>query len=189
MSKPSSRILGSETLGKGKWLRLHAIQWKQDNGDIHHWEAVDRSGDGRCVLVVAFLKPSNTLVLVKQFRPALNSECLEFPAGLVDENETAEQAAIRELREETGYHGTIQNMISPSSVSAGLTSESISMAVVHIDESAPENANPSPKREESESMSTHLVKDDQWGVLLENHSGFCIDAKLRAFALARSIGN
>ena len=30
---------------------------------------------------------------------------IEVPAGLVDEGETAEESAVRELREETGYVG------------------------------------------------------------------------------------
>lgn len=33
--------------------------------------------------------------------------CIEVPAGLVDPGETAEQAAVRELKEETGYVGVV----------------------------------------------------------------------------------
>lgn len=42
-------------------------------------------------------------MLVSQFRPPLNAEILEMPAGLVDKGETVEEAAKRELYEETGY--------------------------------------------------------------------------------------
>jgi 8-oxo-dGTP pyrophosphatase MutT (NUDIX family) len=44
-------------------------------------------------------------MLQKQFRPPAHAVAIEVPAGLVDEGETAEQAAVRELREETGYVG------------------------------------------------------------------------------------
>lgn len=44
----------------------------------------------------------------KQFRPPINKVVIEVPAGLVDEGETAEQSAVRELREETGYVGTVE---------------------------------------------------------------------------------
>src|SRR5437764_8307698 len=43
------------------------------------------------------------LLLVRQYRPALEQYALELPAGCIDEGETAEACAIRELMEETGY--------------------------------------------------------------------------------------
>ena len=44
-------------------------------------------------------------MLQKQFRPPINKVVIEVPAGLVDEGESPEESAIRELREETGYIG------------------------------------------------------------------------------------
>ena len=59
--------------------------------------------------IVAILqKPSGPeLLLQKQFRPPINKVTIEVPAGLVDEGETAAESAVRELREETGYHGVV----------------------------------------------------------------------------------
>ena len=42
-------------------------------------------------------------ILVKQFRPAMREWTLEFPAGSIDPNESPQEAAARELLEETGF--------------------------------------------------------------------------------------
>lgn len=47
------------------------------------------------------------LLLEKQFRPPADKIVIELPAGLVDAGESPEQAAVRELLEETGYVGTV----------------------------------------------------------------------------------
>ena len=59
--------------------------------------------------IVAILQKASgpEILLQKQFRPPINKVTIEVPAGLVDENETAAQTAIRELKEETGYVGTV----------------------------------------------------------------------------------
>lgn len=47
------------------------------------------------------------IILQKQYRPPLDKVVIEVPAGLIDAGETAEQAAVRELKEETGYVGVV----------------------------------------------------------------------------------
>lgn len=43
----------------------------------------------------------------KQFRPPIKKVVIEIPAGLVDAGEGAAESAVRELKEETGYVGTV----------------------------------------------------------------------------------
>lgn len=48
------------------------------------------------------LTDEGQVLFVRQFRPSIGARSLELPSGHVDPGETPEQAAIRELREETG---------------------------------------------------------------------------------------
>ena len=48
------------------------------------------------------------LVLQKQFRPPVGKVCIEIPAGLLDAGEDASACAVRELKEETGFVGTLE---------------------------------------------------------------------------------
>lgn len=58
------------------------------------------TGDGAICVV---LSDDDRFVMVRQFRPALQMVTLEFPAGGIDDGETPEQAAAREVKEETGH--------------------------------------------------------------------------------------
>ena len=51
------------------------------------------------------LTEGGEVILVRQYRPAIDAIELGLPAGLVEEGEEPEKAAQRELREETGYAG------------------------------------------------------------------------------------
>ena len=54
-------------------------------------------------VVLPFIDSSkDTIIIERQYRPALRKYIYELPAGHIDEGETPRQAAIREMQEETG---------------------------------------------------------------------------------------
>ena len=62
------------------------------------------------VQVIA-LTEDGQMVMVRQYRFGSKSITLELPAGCMNDGESPENAAIRELREETGYVGSRVNLI------------------------------------------------------------------------------
>jgi ADP-ribose pyrophosphatase len=73
-----------------------------------HEEGTERSGefyilDAADWINVIALTPDNKAVLVEQFRHGTEDFELEIVGGLIENNETPKDAALRELREETGF--------------------------------------------------------------------------------------
>jgi len=52
---------------------------------------------------VMAITPDRKIVLVEQYRHGINETTLEIPGGMVDPGESPEEAAHRELLEETGF--------------------------------------------------------------------------------------
>lgn len=63
------------------------------------------------------------ILLVRQFRPVLGSCVVEFPAGLNNRNESLQDAARRELIEETGYNAEEFIFLAEGPISSGLSTE------------------------------------------------------------------
>ena len=81
------------------FLRIVERDFESDDGRVATWEMLDVP---HTVAVLA-LTPSGDLVMVEQFRPGPERTVLSLPGGFVDEGETVEEGAARELREETDY--------------------------------------------------------------------------------------
>jgi len=68
--------------------------------------------------VVAFTEDEHIL-LVRQYRPAVEMYSLELPSGLIDPGETPQQAAYRELLEETAYDAAEVEVLGSMQVDSG----------------------------------------------------------------------
>jgi ADP-ribose pyrophosphatase len=89
------------------------------------WEFVQRPRHAEPVGIVA-LTADRRLLLISQYRIPVGQICVEIPAGLAGDSgapESWKAAALRELREETGYTAADMEFLARGPTSAGLTSE------------------------------------------------------------------
>ena len=96
------------------------------------WEYVSRvRGIGAAViLAIEDASDGRHVILVEQYRVPLGANSLELPAGLVgdlQQGETPEQAAAKELEEETGYRADTLRDCGRFCSSPGLTSETFTL--------------------------------------------------------------
>ncbi len=81
------------------------------------------------IVIYPILKDEpDKIVMIKQYRYPIDAYLYELPAGLVDHGETIQQAAIREMKEETGldlivYEGGNPAFRRPFFMGAGFTDE------------------------------------------------------------------
>lgn len=84
---------------RSKRIFIKVIESELPSGRAFRREIVEHPG---AVVVLPIL--DDKVILIRQFRTAVNSWVHELPAGTLDkENETPEGCAKRELREETGF--------------------------------------------------------------------------------------
>ncbi|KAA6411252.1 MAG: ADP-ribose pyrophosphatase [Lasallia pustulata] len=189
-----AKVLSTEPLmiRDARWTRLVKINYKDPLGKERTWEAAERSTrpatsqvDG--VGIVAILShPDNgpSLLLQKQFRPPINKVVIEVPAGLVDEGESAAECAVRELREETGYHG-VAGEVSPIMFNdPGFCNTNLNMVHVNVDLSLPQNQHLKPELEDNEFIEVFStpLKDLYAECKKLEEQGYAIDARVGTLA-------
>src|SRR3712207_1748219 len=94
--------LRSERLLETPYFALRSDRLRLPDGAVKDPYYVVERPDAAIVFP---LTEEDDVVLVRQYRPAIEGIELGLPAGLVDEGEEPEKAARRELSEETGYAG------------------------------------------------------------------------------------
>ena len=108
-----------ETVYEGKWLRM------KKHG---RWEFVERTNAGGMAVIIVAATPEGNLLFVEQDRIPVEGRTIEMPAGLIgdiDEAESIQLAASRELLEETGWQATRIELLMVGPTSSGMSNERV----------------------------------------------------------------
>jgi ADP-ribose pyrophosphatase len=93
------RSIRSEYVYRGKVVSLRIDTVDRPDGTHSKREVVEHHG---AVAIVPML-PDESILLIRQYRQAVDQYLIEIPAGTLEDGEVPEFCAARELEEETGY--------------------------------------------------------------------------------------
>lgn len=127
-------------LTDNRFLNLYEMDALANDGSPFHYYFASRNQEEKLplytgktpkngIVIYALLKEDpGKLVMLRQYRYPLDDYLYELPAGLIDLGETEKEAAIREVKEETGllfepYEGLEPGFERPYFLGAGMTDE------------------------------------------------------------------
>ncbi|MGG7077648.1 NUDIX domain-containing protein [Clostridium sardiniense] len=117
----NEKIIKEELKYEGNFLKFVSIDVELPDGNKGNRDVIRHPGASA---VLAFLD-DETVLLVEQFRVALNRVLLEIPAGKLEKGEDPKICAYRELEEETGYKSENIEHLGTIATGAGFTDEQI----------------------------------------------------------------
>ena len=109
------KIDSVQKLTENRYLNLYHLDARDRKGELFDYYFASRNSQEKLKLTTKSMEPEGVviyalteeeeprLVLIKEYRYPLDEEIYALPAGLVDAKETPGMAAVREMKEETGF--------------------------------------------------------------------------------------
>jgi ADP-ribose pyrophosphatase len=125
MNKLKEKTLHSEEIFVGKVISLHLQDVELPNGKQSKREIIKHPG----AVAILAITDDNKIVMVEQYRKALERTIVEIPAGKLEKGEKPAFCARRELEEETGYECKSLELLTSFYTSPGFADEIIHLYV------------------------------------------------------------
>ena len=143
----STNHTSTYTIWEGSRNRIQARDYEISPELKYTWESAERTGkqgpvDGVDVIATYTSEDTEKIILVANFRPPNGKFCIGFPAGRIEPDEDPRACGLRELKEETGYTATLDEITYVSKAGNGdpwKSNESSLFIKAHIDKTRPEN--------------------------------------------------
>jgi ADP-ribose pyrophosphatase len=123
MDKP--KLISSRSIHEGRVVRLHIDTLDLGDGSTTDLEVMYHGG---AAAILPF-ETDDSVILVEQYRRGSDQVMLELPAGGLDEGESPDDAARRELQEEIGFYPEQLEFLGHFWVAASYTTEKISIYI------------------------------------------------------------
>ncbi|XP_016412778.1 ADP-sugar pyrophosphatase-like isoform X3 [Sinocyclocheilus rhinocerous] len=154
-------VIKEELIASGKWVKLEKTTYVDPSGSTRTWETAKRT-----------------------------TRVADSAAdGLIDDNESVETAALRELKEETGYKGEVVGITSVTCLDPGLSNCTTQMVMVHINGDDIENINPTQQLGDGEFVEVILLPLDEFQQKIDEllqKEKIVVDSKVYIYAMGMS---
>jgi ADP-ribose pyrophosphatase len=113
------RLISSRYAFRGLIVSVRQDEIEMDSGTRRVFDVIEHPG----AVAMVPLTSDGEVLLVRQFRPAVGGDSLEIPAGTIENGETPEACARRELAEEVGQASDYLERLAGFYPSPGFLSE------------------------------------------------------------------
>lgn len=114
-------VLKQRLFYQGRKFNFEVSRLRLPNQVEGDWECIRHPGGALAVPVTS----EGKLILLRQYRFAVQGRLLEFPAGTIEPNEAPEETIKREIEEETGYRAHKWQNLGKFSLAPGYSDEFI----------------------------------------------------------------